>query len=71
MTAPLNPLSAYAEAGQKAGRASRNRDVSAAAFHSGWMRRAIALEGEEHREAARKAFNDAYSAEATPTQATF
>lgn len=63
----LNPLAAYQEAGQKAGKASRQRDTCTAQFHSRWMRSAIALEPEEHRAAARKAFDDAYRAEATPT----
>lgn len=62
----LNPLSIYEDAGRKAGIASRRRDTSTAEFHSSWMRRAIALEPEVHRAAARKAFDDAYRAEATP-----
>lgn len=67
---PLNPLSAYEEAGRKAGIASRRRDTSTAEFHSRWMRTALGLEKDEaHRAAARKAFDDAYRAEATPTVA--
>lgn len=67
----LNPLSAYEEAGRKAGTASRRKDICMVQFESRWMRRAIALEAEENRAAARKAFDDAYRAEATPTPLLF
>lgn len=67
----LNPISAYEEAGRKAGTASRRKDIGTVEFESRWMRRAIALEAEENRVAARKAFDDAYRAEATPTPLLF
>lgn len=66
-SAMLNDLSLYEDAGRKAGRASRHHDVGTVEFHSRWMRGAIALERLENRPAARKAFDDAYRAEATPT----
>ena len=66
----INPLIAYADAGRKAGIASRRRDASTAEFHSRWCRTALGLEHDEvHRAAARKAFDDAYRAEATPAVA--
>lgn len=65
----LNNIDVYAHAGTMAGMASKRRDTSCAAFHSDWAKRAMALEAPDYRLAARKAFDDAYRAEATPTVA--
>lgn len=62
----LNDISAYTEAGQKAGLARKQRDQGRVSHWSDWARRAIALEKPEDREAARKAFDEAYSLECTP-----
>ncbi|WP_157497272.1 hypothetical protein [Diaphorobacter sp. J5-51] len=67
----LNAIEAYAHAGTMAGRASKRRDAACSAFHSDWAKRAIALEAPDDRPAARKAFDDAYRAEATPTIAMY
>ena len=63
----MNPISAYELAGERAGRARKNRDEAAARFHTEWMRRAVALESPEYGAKARRAFDDAYRAEATPS----
>jgi len=65
----LNNIDVYAHAGTMAGMASKRRDTSCAAFHSDWAKRAMALEAPDYRLVARKAFDDAYRAEATPTVA--
>lgn len=65
----INNIGAYAEAGCKAGLARKHGDEANASFHSKWARRAIQRETDADKIAARKAFNDAYSAEATPAQA--
>ena len=65
----LNSIDVYAHAGTMAGLASKRRDTSCAAFHSDWAKRAMALESPDYRQVARKAFDDAYRAEATPTVA--
>ncbi len=65
----LNSIETYAHAGTMAGQASKRRDTGCAAFHSDWAKRAIALESPDYRLVARKAFDDAYRAEATPTVA--
>lgn len=67
----INSIDAYSDAGTKAGRASRRRDAACAAFHSAWAKRAIALEAPSLQQAARKAFDDAYRAEATPAIALY
>lgn len=46
-------------AGEKAGRARRDRDEARARFESDWAQRAIALEDDP--EAARQAFREGYS----------
>ena len=65
----LNSIETYAHAGTMAGLASKRRDTSCAAFQSDWAKRAMALESPDYRQAAHKAFCDAYRAEATPTVA--
>ena len=71
----MNSLELYAEAGCKAGckagRASKQRDPATAEFHSRWLRSAIALEADPYRTQARKVFDAAYSAEATPSVQLF
>ena len=67
--AVLNSIETYAHAGTMAGQASRRRDTGCASFHSDWAKRAMALESPDYRQVARKAFDDAYRAEATPTVA--
>lgn len=67
----INSIDAYSEAGSKAGRASKRHDAACTAFHSSWAKRAIALEAPSLQQAARKAFDDAYRAEATPTVALY
>lgn len=62
----VNPLTAYAEEGRRAGIASRQRDTSRVDFHGRWLRDALALEAEENRREARKAYDDSYRVEATP-----
>lgn len=65
----LNALTVYEEAGRKAGVASRRHDTACSEFHSRWARSAIALEQQEDKAAARKAFDDAYRLAATPKMA--
>ena len=67
----INSIEAYSDAGTKAGRASKRQDAACAAFHSSWAKRAIALEAPSLQQAARKAFDDAYRAEATPAVALY
>ena len=69
LTAPIrmNPLEVYAEAGSRAGTASKRGDAALASHHSGWMRRAIAMENELYKAECRKAFDDAYREAATPS----
>ncbi len=67
----LNSIEAYVESGTKAGLASKRHDAANSAFHSDWARRAIAMEAPEYRHVARKAFDDAYRAVATPTLAPY
>lgn len=62
----LNSIEVYADAGTKAGLASKRRDAACVSFHSDWAKRAICLEAPEYRQAARKAFDDAYREQATP-----
>lgn len=56
----FNSLDAYADAGAKAGRASRNHDQSWVRFEMDWLSRALGYEAKENRPIARAAFNDAY-----------
>jgi hypothetical protein len=56
----LNPLEVYAEAGRKAAEAVNENDWARSKFHSGWMRKAIALETDQWKQMARKAFDEAY-----------
>lgn len=63
----LNPISSYAEAGQKAGLARRQKDQGRVSHWSGWMHRAIALENPEDRVQARAAFDEAYRLECEPS----
>lgn len=64
----LNPISAYTDAGQKAGLARKQRDQGRVSHWSDWVRRAIALEKPEDQVAARKAFDEAYRLQCEPTQ---
>lgn len=63
----FNDLAVYAETGKRAGIASRQRDTSRVDFHGRWLRDSLALEAPENRAAARKAYEDSYRAEATPS----
>lgn len=56
----MNPVSAYAEAGEKAGRARRQGDEATARFHSDWARRATALESGTNKDEAKSAFDTGY-----------
>jgi hypothetical protein len=58
----INPISAYTEAGEKAGEARRVHDEACAKFHSDWANRAMALETGEYKQQARQAFDSAYTA---------
>lgn len=67
----INPLDTYFDAGTRAGQASKQRDAARAKFHSKWAKRAIAMEPAHFQAEARKAFDDAYRAAATPQVAHF
>lgn len=60
----LNSLAVYADTGRKLAIARHKHDSNLARFHSDWFSRAIALEDSNARPMVRKAFNDAYHAEA-------
>ena len=62
----MNPIETYAECGRKAGIAAKRKNMATVQFHQNWANRAIAMETEENRAECRKAFSDAYSAEAVP-----
>lgn len=57
----LNPIEAYAEAGQKAAEARNQRDEARAFSWAEWFHRARRLEAVEDREVIEKAYRDAYS----------
>lgn len=63
----VNPLEVYADAGRKAGRARKNRDEACARFYTDWLRRALALESNVWSQMAKKAFDEAYTDEASPS----
>lgn len=65
----LNSIETYAHAGTMSGRASKRHDAACSSFHSDWAKRAIAMEAPDYRQEARKAFDDAYRAEAMPAVA--
>jgi len=56
----MNPLSAYSEAGEKAGRARSQGDEATTRFHSDWAKRAFGLESGDHKTQARAAFESGY-----------
>ena len=59
----INSIEVYKDAGAKHGRAARNWDAGLMEHWDQWVRRALRLENPEDREIARKAYNDAYTAE--------
>ncbi len=58
----MNDIELYRDAGEKAARAMNVNDGSAFKFHSDHMRRMLALETVADRQAARKAYDEAYYA---------
>jgi hypothetical protein len=64
----FNSLDAYAEAGRKAGRASKNGDAGLVRHLREWKTAALRLESGDYKREAERAYDDAYRAAATPTQ---
>ena len=59
----LNPISTYAECGERAAQAMNQRDQSRYAFQNDWYRRAMRMESEgADRQAATQAYEDAFRA---------
>ena len=59
----MHPLTAYYEAGRMAGKARRQKDQGACAFHTEWAQRASRLEEMPYANHARAAFNRGYREE--------
>lgn len=63
----INPIEAYTECGQMAGKAQNEKDAARVAFHTTHYHRMRNLEKNEDRDVARKAFDSAYyTARAVP-----
>ena len=68
----INSIESYTEAGVKSAKARNQRDEACSDFHRRWFSQAVALESEEDRVIARKAYDDGYaSARNVPTPAYF
>ncbi len=59
----MNSLDTYRDAGQKAGKAQRQKDYRFRSFQCDWLRRALALESQPYRDEAHAAFDEAYCTE--------
>ncbi len=67
----INTIESYIDAGRRAGIASRRGDAGTADHEKRWLNRAIGFEQEADKVRARRAYEAAYAAEATPAELTF
>lgn len=56
----INSIETYTDAGAKAGRAAKHKDMPTVAHHGEWLRRAKRLETPEDARAAQQAYDEAY-----------
>lgn len=59
----MNSIETYVEAGRKAAKAMRNRDMGAHGHFANWASKAIRLESGQDKLNAQKAYRDAYQTE--------
>ena len=67
----FNSIESYKNAGEKAGRASKNHDAGLVSHWKRWLSQALCLETETDRKVARRAYDQAYSSVATPSVSYF
>lgn len=57
----VNSVEAYVDSGKRAAKAMNDRDMSRYDFENGWFRRAKALESDEGKLLAQRAYDEGYT----------